>query len=146
MIVRRPGESDVDWRRRLQLAPLRAQVREARDEYTRVAARSALSRRVIRLCAAALLVGALLVLLGVALTLVASRTGGLAGPIVACFVTGGVATLAGATSLSANWDDHADHDAPLVIARRAYDEAFAEYVDAGGGVDVSDALLTLDRT
>ena len=144
--IRRPDDSDEDWNRRRQLAPLREQVRRRRDEYTTAVVQSATSRRVLRWCTAGLLLGVLLVLLGVALVFLGTWVDGFGGAVVASFVVGGVASLVGIGALVENWDDHANHAAPLAIARRAYDEALADYIDSGGGTDLADSLLTLDRT
>lgn len=142
--VRYPHEDDEEWAARRALAPLRELVCRRRDEFYATVHALRKSRARARFTYALLALGALFLATLVTVVVAELSVDGL-GSLLGLSIPG---MILGLFLGVINYDfveAYADRRAELRAARRAYDEALAEYVDAGGGAAPSDALLLLDE-
>lgn len=141
--VRNPHEDDEERVARRALAPLRELVCRRRDEFYAAAHALRKSRARARFTYVLLTLGVLFLVTLVTVVVAELFVDGLV-PLIWLSILGAVLCLFAGVVNYDFVEDYADQRAALRAVRRAYDEALAGYVDAGGGATPSDALLLID--
>lgn len=142
MTHRRPDDTDDEWRRRRSLEPLRAEVRRAQSQHRLALDELRVYAWRARYVTAALVTG-VLSLLGIVAVITLERWYDGFSAYLGLFIPLTLVGLIGGMMFTDEYEQRTKRRNTVVRTAHEYREVYTTYVDAGGGLEPTDALLVL---